>query len=81
MDDQIEYGFTTAVFVLEHTADKITADEAESGFSEVTKENFWRLWPEVREWAEQLWQRLDDERSAMARPVEDEELDDVGGGG
>jgi hypothetical protein len=81
MDDQIEYGFTTAVFVLEHTADKITPDEADRGFSEVTKENFWRMWPDIREWAEDLWRRLDEERSTSARPVEDEELDDVGGGG
>jgi len=81
MDDQIEYGFTTAVFVLEHTAEKVTAAEADSGFTEVTKENFWRMWPTIRDWAEALWQRLEDERGHQSRPVEDEELDDVGGGG
>ena len=61
--------------------DQITPDEADSGFSEVTKENFWRMWPDVREWADSLWHRLEDERATMARPVRDEELDDVGGGG
>lgn len=81
MDEQIEYGFTTAVFVLEHTADKLTPEDADSGFSEVTKENFWRMWPEVREWADSLWHRLEDERGSQSRPAEDEELDDVGGGG
>jgi hypothetical protein len=81
MDEQIEYGFTTAVFVLEHTADKLTLEDADSGFSEVTKENFWRMWPEVREWADSLWHRLEEERGSQSRPAEDEELDDVGGGG
>jgi hypothetical protein len=81
MDDQLEYGFGTAVFVLDYTADKLTAMDAERKFGEVTKENFWRMWPEVREWAEALWRLIDDERGSMARPVEDEELDDVGGGG
>jgi hypothetical protein len=81
VDEQIEYGFTTAVFVLEHAAEKVTPAEADRAFGEVTKENFWRMWPTVREWAEALWQRLEDERASMARPAEDEDLDDVGGGG
>ncbi len=81
MDDQLEYGFGTAVFVLDHTTDKVSAQDAEREFSEVTKENFWRMWPTVREWAETLWRLIDDERGDMARPAEDEELDDVGGGG
>jgi len=81
VDDQLEYGFGTAVFVLDHTTDKVSAQDAEREFSEVTKENFWRMWPTVREWAETLWRLIDDERGDMARPAEDEELDDVGGGG
>jgi len=81
VDDQIEYGFTTAVFVLEHATDKLTPAEADSNFTEVTKENFWRMWPAIREWAETLWERLEDERGAMSRPALDEEVDDVGGGG
>ena len=39
------------------------------------------MWPAIREWAETLWQRLEDERGAMSRPALDEEVDDVGGGG
>ena len=81
MQDQLEYGFGTAVFVLDHTAEKISPDEAERAFGEVTKENFCRMWPGIKQWADALWQSLDDEREAMARPVMDEELDEVGGGG
>jgi hypothetical protein len=81
MDEQLEYGFGTAVYILDHTADKISTEEAESDFGEVTKENFWRMWPEIRQWAEALWQRLDDERGSQSRPAEDELADDVGGGG
>jgi hypothetical protein len=39
------------------------------------------MWPDVREWAEALWQRLDEERGDQARPAEDDLVDDVGGGG
>jgi hypothetical protein len=81
MDEQLEYGFGTAVFILDHTSEKVTPEEADRAFGEVTKENFWRMWPGIRDWAESLWQVLEDERGAMARPVKDEELDDVGGGG
>ncbi len=81
MDTQLEYGVGTAVFLLEHAADKITPEDADREFGEVTKENFWRMWPAVREWGEALWQMLEDERGSMARPALDEELDDVGGGG
>ena len=81
MDEQLEYGFGTAVFVLDHTAGKLTVDQAERSFGDVTKENFWRMWPVVKDWADSLWQLIDDERASMARPAEDEELDDVGGGG
>jgi hypothetical protein len=81
MDEQLEYGFGTAVFVLDHTTGKLTSEDAERSFGEVTKENFWRMWPGIKEWAESLWKLIDDERGHLAQPVEDEELDDVGGGG
>jgi hypothetical protein len=80
-DEQLEYGFTTAIFVMDHASRKIGAEDAERAFGDVAKENFWRMWPTVKEWAEQLWQAIDDERRDMATPVEDEELDEVGGGG
>jgi len=80
-EEQQEYGFTTAVFVLDHTARKLSPDEAERGFSETTKENFWRMWPVVREWADELYRQIDDERGHMATPVEDDEYDETGGGG
>ena len=81
MDEQLEYGFGTAVFVLDRTAGKMSVEEAERAFSEVTKENFLRMWPVIKEWADSLWQMIDEERGHMARPALDEDLDDVGGGG
>jgi hypothetical protein len=81
MDEQLEHGFVTGVFVLDHTTKKITPEEAERSFGEVSKENFWRMWPSVRDWAEKLWHEIDDERGHMATPVEDDEYDEVGGGG
>ena len=78
MEQQLEYGFGTAIFVLDHTADKMTPEEADRSFGEVTKENFRRMWPGVRDWAETLWQQLEEDRGHMASGVED---DEVGGGG
>jgi hypothetical protein len=80
-DDQVEYGFVTAVFVLEHVSEKSTPLDADRRFTETTKENFRRMWPAIREWSEELWQLLQDERGSAARPVVDEDVDDVGGGG
>jgi hypothetical protein len=80
-DEQLEYGFSTAVFVLDHTVGKLEVAEAERTWSEVNKENFWRMWPEIREWAEALYQRIDDERRHSSSPVQDEEWDEVGGSG
>jgi len=81
MDTQLEYGIGTAVFVLEHASEKLSPEEADREFSETTKENFWRMWPGIKDWADALWQLIDEERGHMARPALDEELDDVGGGG
>jgi hypothetical protein len=81
-DEQLEYGFTTAVFVLDHTAGKMGPDDAEREFAQTTKENFWRMWPAIRDWSEELFRQIDDERGHMAKPVdEDDEYDEVGGGG
>ena len=80
-DEQLEYGFSTAIFVLDHTVQKLDTAEAERSWSEVTKENFWRMWPSIRAWAEPLWETIDEERGHMATPVEDDEYDEVGGGG
>ncbi len=79
--DQIEYGFVTAVFVMEHVSEKTSAEEADRTFTETSKENFWRVWPQVREWGEQLWQILEDERGHASRPADDDVIDETGGGG
>jgi hypothetical protein len=39
------------------------------------------MWPGIKDWADSLWQMIDEERGHMARPALDEDLDDVGGGG
>jgi hypothetical protein len=81
MDEQFEYGFGTAIFVLDHTAGKLKVDDAERTFGDLTKENFWRMWPHIKSWADDLWEQIEDERGHLSRPALDDELDDVGGGG
>jgi hypothetical protein len=80
-EEQLEYGFTTAVFVLDHTARKLSPDEAERGFAETAKENFWRMWPTIKEWADDLHGQIEDERGHKAAPVEEGEYEELGGGG
>ncbi|MBI4260040.1 MAG: hypothetical protein HY658_05695 [Actinobacteria bacterium] len=80
MDEQLEFGFTTAVFVLDHVAEKVPADEADREFTDVAKENFWRMWPHVRAWAEELWGLVDEERADAARPAEGDDFEELGGG-
>ena len=57
MDEQLEHGFVTGIFVLDHATQKMSTEEAERLFGEVSKENFWRMWPGIKSWAEDLWHR------------------------
>jgi hypothetical protein len=59
----------------------VTVDDAHATLDETTLEVFWREWPSLRSWAESLWQRLNDDLAAPARPVTDPDLDEVGDGG
>lgn len=81
MDEQLEYGFTTAVFVLDHVAEKVDPAEAGRSFSAVTRENFWRMWPTVREWAEAVWAGINEDLADRAVPATEDEFDETGGGG
>jgi hypothetical protein len=58
----------------------LPAPNAASVLDETEVEVFWRDWPEVRSWAESVWQRLGRDLAGPAQPVSDPELDEVGEG-
>jgi hypothetical protein len=59
---------------------EVPAEEASRLLDAATLEVFWRDWPHVRTWAETVWQRLGQDLAVPAQPVDDPELDEVGGG-
>ena len=66
---------------LESVADEVTAADAAQTFDATTLQVFWRDWPRVSSWAGQLWRRLNEDLEQPGTPVQDADLDEVGGEG
>jgi hypothetical protein len=66
---------------LEAVADEVTAEEAAETFDATTLQVFWRDWNRVSSWAGQLWRRLNEDLEQPGTPVQDADLDEVGGEG
>lgn len=57
--------------------DALTAgDELDSATLEV----FWREWPQVRDWGDVLWRRMDEDLAVPSTEAVDADLDETGGG-
>ena len=79
--EDVEHAFSTAVFIFDHTVQRISADDAVRKFNDVTQENFWRMWPQIKMWGEALWNHIEDDRGMHATPeVKDEHLETGGSG-
>jgi hypothetical protein len=50
-------------------------------FSDLTVEQFWQNWPEIRGWGEWMWTLINNEREEKAAPVSDPDLDESGSSG
>lgn len=79
--DKISEEFTDAFHKLEGVADAATPEEAAKTLDETTLQVFWRDWPHLSSWAGKLWRLLNEQLADPATPPQDEELDEVGGGG
>ena len=80
--EDTEHAFGTAIFILDHTVERRSADDALRTFGDVTQENFWRMWPQIKSWGETLWHQIEDERRHHSSPVDgDDEHAELGGGG
>lgn len=76
-----EHAFNTAIFVLDHTAERVTAEEALNAFGDMTQESFWRMWPDIRAWGEALWHDIEEERGHRSVPADEEDDHAELGGG
>lgn len=79
--EDTEHAFGTAIFILDHTVQRVSADEAVKKFSDVTQENFWRMWPQIKLWGESLYSHVEEDRRLHATPADEDENLDVGGSG
>lgn len=80
-EKRLEERLHDAVAELDILVHGIKAADAWREFGEVTQEEFWRLWPDIRGWGEWVWQLIENERKEKAAPVTDPELDETGEGG
>jgi hypothetical protein len=73
--------FLEAISQLDGVADEVPADEALRTFDDATLQVFWKDWPHISSWAGALWRKLSEDLAEPATPVQDHELDEVGGEG
>lgn len=78
---EVEDSFQDAVNGLQEVAHEVKPPDAWRDFGDVSMDEFWQAWPEIRAWGEWLWQLVDKERGERAGPAEETEHDDIGGGG
>lgn len=79
--EDVEHAFGTAMFILDHTVQRMSADDAVKKFGDVTQENFWRMWPQIKMWADHLWDEIQDDRGLHATSVDLDDDLELGSGG
>lgn len=78
---EVEGSVQDSMAALQEVAHTTKPPEAWRGFSDVTLEQFWQAWPDVRAWGEWMWRLIDAERGERAAPVTDPDLDESGTSG
>lgn len=79
--DELEETFADSVSGLQEVAGGIKPPEAWRRFGELSVEQFWQAWPEVRAWGEWMYTLIQNERGDRATPVTDPDLDESGTSG
>ena len=80
-DDEAAARLVEALAQLEGVADTMTPEEAAARMDDASLQVFWRDWPQVSAWAGALWRKLNEDLAAPSRPLQDADLDEVGGSG
>lgn len=81
MDDKLSDRLVDALSSLEDVADEVTAHDAAATLDEATLQVFWRQWPRLGAWAGALWRELNQDLMAPSSPLDDPDVDEVGGEG
>jgi hypothetical protein len=79
--DELEETLNESISGLQEVASQVKPPEAWRSFQDLTVEQFWQAWPEIRAWGEWMWQLIDAERREKASPVSDPDLDESGAAG
>jgi hypothetical protein len=79
--DELEETLNDSLAGLQEVAHSVKPPDAWRRFSDLSVEQFWQSWPEVRGWGEWMWQLIDNERRDRAEPVTDPDLDESGSAG
>jgi hypothetical protein len=79
--DDIEHSFGTAVFIFDHTVQKVSAHKALQTFGDMTQENFWRMWPQIKMWCDAFWDEIEEDRGIHSQPHDDDDPHELGEGG
>lgn len=81
MAEELEEQFHDAVAALEVVSHEIKPPDAWGEFDDLTLEEFWRAWPQIRGWGEWLWRLIEADRGEKAAPeAEDSPYEEIGGG-
>ncbi|MGH2739490.1 MAG: hypothetical protein ACRDH6_03260 [Actinomycetota bacterium] len=78
---ELEEKLQEAVADLKVVAAGLKPGGAWRDFQELTIEEFWQSWPEIRAWGEFLYQLISKERDEKAEPATGSEYDELGGPG
>ena len=78
--EDTEHAFGTAMFIMDHTVQRVSAEDAVRTFGDVTQENFWRMWPQIKPWAEALWEEIEADRRLHSTSVDDDGDLELGSG-
>ena len=70
-----------AMEAFDAVASELTPEAALEQLDETSLQMFWRDWPHISSWAGALWRKLSEDLAEPATPVQDHDLDEVGGEG
>jgi hypothetical protein len=79
--EEFEDTLNDSIAGLHEVAASVKPPEAWRRFGDMTTEQFWQTWPEIRAWGEWLFTLIQNERAEKAAPVTDPDLDESGGAG
>jgi hypothetical protein len=79
--EELEDTLNDSISGLHEVAASVKPPEAWRRFGDLTVEQFWQNWPEIRAWGEWMWTLINNERADKAAPVSDPDLDESGTSG